>query len=155
MQAICLQEAISPASFCLLCLAVRRSHSRIKVKLTGISTAVCEIKTATINGRDFIFGVLSRRSRYRAGTRYFSRGIDPQGNVSNFNETEQFVVLDHADSKTVGPIRGDIRASYAQIRGSVPIYWAEVNNLRYKPDLVVMDLPKTVCSPTLTETSPS
>ena len=53
-------------------------------------------------------------------------------------------MLDHADSKTVGPVRGDIRASYAQIRGSVPIYWAEVNNLRYKPDLVIMDLPKTV-----------
>lgn len=53
-------------------------------------------------------------------------------------------MLDHADSKTVAPIRGDIRASYAQIRGSVPIYWAEVNNLRYKPDLVIMDLPKTV-----------
>ena len=63
--------------------------------------------------------------------------------MSNFNETEQFILLDHPDSKS-GAIRGEIRASYAQIRGSVPIYWAEVNNLRYKPDLVVMDLSTTV-----------
>merc|ERR1711939_240896 len=87
----------------------------------------CTIKTASINSRDFIFGVISRRSRFRAGTRYFSRGIDQDGNVSNFNETEQFVVLDGPDSKGLGPVRGDVRASYAQIRGSVPIYWAEVN----------------------------
>ncbi|CAD6582654.1 MAG: hypothetical protein CYPHOPRED_002091 [Cyphobasidiales sp. Tagirdzhanova-0007] len=103
----------------------------------------CEVKQATINSRDFIFAVISRRSRYRAGTRYFSRGIDSKGNVSNFNETEQFVLLDHPDSKN-STIAGEIRASYAQIRGSVPIYWAEVNNLRYKPDLVVMDLSTTV-----------
>lgn len=110
----------------------------------SLFSPVCTIKTASINSREFVFGVISRRSRYRAGTRYFSRGIDQDGNVSNFNETEQFVVLDGPDAKGVGPIRGDIRASYAQIRGSVPIYWAEVNNLRYKPDLVVMDLQTTV-----------
>ena len=112
--------------------------------LSSHCSTVCTVKSASINGRDFIFGVISRRSRYRAGTRYFSRGIDPKGNVSNFNETEQFVLLDSADSKQLGPVKGDIRASYAQIRGSVPIYWAEVNNLRYKPDLLIMDMPKTV-----------
>lgn len=112
-------------------------------KKSHAASIVCEVKQPTIRSRDFVFAVLSRRSRYRAGTRYFSRGIDQHGNVSNFNETEQIVLLDHTDSK-VGPVRGDIRASYAQIRGSVPIYWAEVNNLRYKPDLVIMDLPATV-----------
>ncbi|KAE9410696.1 hypothetical protein BT96DRAFT_1011447 [Gymnopus androsaceus JB14] len=33
--------------------------------------------------------------------------------------------------------------SFVQIRGSVPFYWAEVNTVRYKPDLQVMDLPDT------------
>lgn len=64
--------------------------------------------------------------------------------MSNFNETEQFIALDGPDSKGTGGTRGDIRASYVQVRGSVPLYWAEVNNLRYKPDLVIMDLNATV-----------
>lgn len=32
------------------------------------------------------------------------------------------------------------RLSFVQIRGSVPVFWAEVNTLRYKPDLQVMDI---------------
>lgn len=34
--------------------------------------------------------------------------------------------------------------SFVQTRGSVPVFWAEVNNLRYKPDLQIMDLQDTV-----------
>lgn len=29
--------------------------------------------------------------------------------------------------------------SYVQTRGSVPLYWAEINTLRYKPDLQIME----------------
>lgn len=36
--------------------------------------------------------------------------------------------------------------SFVQVRGSVPMFWAEVNNLRYKPDLQVMDIPESVSS---------
>lgn len=39
---------------------------------------------------------------------------------------------------------GKERMSYVQVRGSVPMFWAEVNNLRYKPDLQVMDIPESV-----------
>ena len=31
-----------------------------------------------------------------------------------------------------------------QIRGSIPIFWAEINTLRYKPDVQIMDLQDTV-----------
>ncbi|GAA6022266.1 hypothetical protein JCM8202_001999 [Rhodotorula sphaerocarpa] len=98
-----------------------------------------EFRQASLNGRDFQFGLVSRRNRYRAGTRYFSRGIDAAGNVSNFNETEQLVAggLNGA---------GEVRFSYVQTRGSVPVYWAEINNLRYKPDLKVLDLNSTADS---------
>ncbi|KAK4049589.1 Phosphoinositide phosphatase sac1 [Microbotryomycetes sp. JL201] len=104
-----------------------------------------EFKDATINGRQVLFGLISRRNRYRAGTRYFSRGIDREGNVSNFNETEQVLLLDAQGEKSApgSPARGDIRFSYVQTRGSVPVYWAEIVNLRYKPDLKVMDLSST------------
>ncbi|KAK9446669.1 SacI homology domain-containing protein [Limtongia smithiae] len=85
---------------------------------------------ASIKGMQFTFGLISRRSRFRAGTRYFSRGIDAQGNVSNFNETEQLLILDSVNEDTY---------SFVQTRGSVPVYWAEINNLRYKPKLRVFD----------------
>jgi len=91
---------------------------------------------------------MSRRSRHRAGTRYFSRGIDAQGNTSNFNETEQIVLLDPlpANGEPIrrGRVDGRERLSFVQTRGSAPLFWAEVNNLRYKPDLQIMDIPSTV-----------
>ncbi|GAA5938941.1 hypothetical protein JCM3775_003173 [Rhodotorula graminis] len=110
-----------------------------------------EFKPTSINGRSFLFGLVSRRNRYRAGTRYFSRGIDQKGNVSNFNETEQLVLLDAPGAAATAAaagrggegVRGDVRFSFVQTRGSVPVYWAEINNLRYKPDLKILDLSST------------
>jgi hypothetical protein len=55
------------------------------------------------------------------GTRYHSRGIDDQGNVSNFVETEQIVLVD------------DDLSSFVQIRGSIPLFWRQNINIRYKP----------------------
>lgn len=43
-----------------------------------------------------------------------------------------------------GRVEGKERNSFVQIRGSIPLFWAEVNNLRYKPDMQVMELPETV-----------
>ena len=85
--------------------------------------------------------IISRRNRYRAGTRYFRRGIDHEGHVANFVETEQILLLDRMGKPT-----GDLgaRLSFVQIRGSVPVYWAEINTLRYKPDLQIMELSDTV-----------
>ncbi|RPD81689.1 hypothetical protein L226DRAFT_527952 [Lentinus tigrinus ALCF2SS1-7] len=79
--------------------------------------------------------LISRRSRYRAGTRFFRRGIDPDGHVANFNETEQILL--------VGDESGT-QLSFVQIRGSIPVYWAEVNTLRYKPDVQIMELQDTI-----------
>lgn len=81
----------------------------------------------TIDDTPIIFGLITRRSRYRAGTRYFRRGVDKDGHVANFNETEQFLVLDTEKGQHV--------STYYQIRGSVPVYWSEMNNLKYKPPL--------------------
>lgn len=107
-----------------------------------------ELRSASINNRDLLFLLIARRSRHRAGTRYFSRGIDAQGNTSNFNETEQIVLLDPlpANGEPIrrGRVDGRERLSFVQTRGSAPLFWAEVNNLRYKPDLQVMDIPETV-----------
>lgn len=81
--------------------------------------------------RSFEFSLITRRSVLRAGTRYFRRGIDEDGNVANFNETEQILVTRNDANKENSIFL------FIQIRGSVPIYWAEINNLKYKPNLVI------------------
>jgi hypothetical protein len=91
--------------------------------------------------------LISRRSRYRAGTRYFRRGVDHEGHVANFNETEQILLVQPPATPGVGQVDDDSyasRLSFVQIRGSVPLFWSEVNTLRYKPDLQVMELQETV-----------
>lgn len=109
------------------------------------------ITPARVKSTSFTFALISRRSRHRGGTRYFSRGIDEQGHVSNYNETEQLVILNDATGGLSGFAGGqsmtngkasesgkDLQVfSFVQTRGSVPVYWAEVNNLQYTPKLQV------------------
>lgn len=87
----------------------------------------------TINGHNVNFGLITRRSTHRAGTRYFRRGIDSKGNVANFNETEQILIASVKGEQTL--------FSYLQTRGSVPVFWAEINSLRYRPKLQVIGDP--------------
>lgn len=98
------------------------------------------------------FTLITRRSRHRAGTRYLTRGIDEQGHVANFNETEQIVILNDETGDLGGFAGGggmqngkvgrgegyDTQImSYVQTRGSVPVYWGEVNSLKYVPNLQI------------------
>ncbi|CAF3328579.1 unnamed protein product [Rotaria socialis] len=83
------------------------------------------ISKLDINENSFTYGVISRRSTYRAGTRLFIRGIDNDGKVANFVETEQILQLD------------DVACSYVQTRGSVPCFWSQLPNLHYKPKVTV------------------
>lgn len=52
---------------------------------------VISINQCSLNGKSFLWTIVSRRCCFRAGTRLFTRGIDVQGNVANFVETEQIV----------------------------------------------------------------
>jgi hypothetical protein len=112
------------------------------------SLPAVDLKSSTVNNRELLFLLISRRSRYRAGTRYFTRGIDVNGQTANNNETEQIVLFDplpaNGQMASRGRVDGREKLSYVQTRGSVPVFWAEVNNLRYKPDLQIMDIPETV-----------
>lgn len=84
-----------------------------------------------VNSVPISVGLITRRSRFRAGTRYFRRGIDEDGNVGNFNETEQILTVQGLRKENIQQF------SFLQTRGSVPVYWAEINNLKYKPSLVI------------------
>ncbi|XP_037093651.1 phosphatidylinositide phosphatase SAC2-like [Pollicipes pollicipes] len=64
--------------------------------------------------------LLSRRSRFRAGTRYRRRGVDADGCVANYVETEQVLTC------------GRHHLSFVQVRGSVPVFWAQPG-YKYRP----------------------
>ena len=62
--------------------------------------------------------LISRLSCRRAGTRFNARGVDDDGNVANFVETE-----------TVFWCPPGVHFSYAQVRGSIPIFWEQTAGL--------------------------
>ncbi|XP_057690829.1 phosphatidylinositol-3-phosphatase SAC1-B [Corythoichthys intestinalis] len=79
------------------------------------------MKSTSINGKVFDWSIISRRSCFRAGVRYYVRGIDSEGHAANYVETEQIVQYNSA------------KASFVQTRGSIPFYWSQRPNLKYKP----------------------
>ncbi|OBT98474.1 hypothetical protein VE01_03513 [Pseudogymnoascus verrucosus] len=118
-----------------------------------------EISPTTVKGMPLTIALITRRSRHRAGTRYFSRGIDESGHVSNFNETEQIVIINESgaglggfaggggmqNGKVGGSDGREVQVmSYVQTRGSIPVYWAEVNTLSYTPKLQVRGVESAV-----------
>lgn len=78
--------------------------------------------------------IISRRSIYRAGTRYIKRGIDEDGHCANTVETEQILsVAGHT-------------LSFLQLRASIPIFWSQPG-YKYRPPPIV-DRPKSESFPT-------
>lgn len=79
------------------------------------------IHQVNVNGHYFSFTIISRRSTLRAGSRLFSRGIDHDGNCSNYVETEQ--IVEYVDECI----------SFVQTRGSIPLFWQQRPTIKYKP----------------------
>ena len=120
-----------------------RNHSPANAEVDGFILPLVfgflHIQHTFANHKALTVALISRRSRFRAGTRFFSRGIDVDGNVSNFNETEQMILIPGSTGQTW--------MSYVQTRGSIPLYWAEVMNLKYKPRLRIFgQIDKSVLS---------
>ena len=65
------------------------------------------------NGKDLDMFLISRRRHLMAGTRFNARGLDDDGNVANYVETEQIITY------------GNLLFSFVQIRGSVPLFWSQ------------------------------
>lgn len=86
-------------------------------QLTGVE-ATAHGRTATLD-----VALIARRSADRAGTRHWRRGADARGAAANLVETEQLVALDG----------GAVLASYVQLRGSIPLVWTQIPNIKYKP----------------------
>ena len=72
----------------------------------------------TSSGLPSTLTLISRLSCRRAGTRFNARGIDDDGNVANFVESE---IIFWSPS--------GLCFSYTQVRGSVPIFWEQATGL--------------------------
>jgi len=99
-------------------LAVQPELSRF---VLPVIQGFISIKKCSIKQSSFDFALISRRSCFRAGTRYYMRGVDDEGEVANFVETEQILCF-----------QGEF-SSYVQTRGSIPLYWSQKPCLKYKP----------------------
>ncbi|KAF2664961.1 phosphoinositide phosphatase-like protein [Microthyrium microscopicum] len=141
-------------------LAQGREQPGVDSFILPVMFGMLEIRNTSIKGTPLTYILITRRSRFRSGTRYFSRGLDDEGHVSNFNETEQAVILNDEASKGPVSYAGDqgmqyekLKAavgqeaqilSYVQTRGSVPVFWAEVNNLHYTPKVQIRGVDSAV-----------
>ena len=88
------------------------------VKSLIIPSSSAPLRRAGLSNLPSTLTVISRLSSRRAGTRFNSRGIDDDGNVANFVETE-----------TIFWSPSGICFSYVQIRGSVPVFWESASSL--------------------------
>ncbi|KAH0786490.1 Phosphatidylinositide phosphatase SAC1 [Histomonas meleagridis] len=84
---------------------------------------------STFKTKDFTLLLVSRRSPIRAGTRFWMRGCDEEGNTSNYVETEQVISL------------GSKLFSYVQIRGSIPVLWSQNPDLKSRLPSIYLDTP--------------
>ncbi|KAI8085318.1 SacI homology domain-containing protein [Thamnidium elegans] len=85
--------------------------------IVPVMQGTLQIEPCNIEGYEFDFVLISRRSRERAGMRYQRRGINEDGQVANFVETEQVVLFKRDQANHV--------ASFIQTRGSIPLFWSQ------------------------------
>ncbi|KAJ3075257.1 Phosphatidylinositide phosphatase SAC1 [Podochytrium sp. JEL0797] len=115
----------------LIDLAIAHPETNISAFILPLTCGFMEFKNLPYNHKRVTLGLISRRSKFRAGTRYNTRGVDADGNVANNVETEQVLVFDQ-------PGGGGIKcASYVQTRGSIPLYWGQLINIKYQPKMVI------------------
>ena len=75
-----------------------------------------------IDGETLYFALISRRSQNHCGTRYNTRGINDDGHVANFCESEQIIIYKNN------------LLSFSQLRGSVPVFFQQIG-LRAATDI--------------------
>lgn len=96
------------------------ARSFINKRLDDYVTVVIRGNVAIADGqhlpesrKECELAIISRLSCMRAGTRYNARGVNDNGDVGNFVETEQILITENRVS------------SFVEIRGSVPVFWEE------------------------------
>lgn len=110
----------------LTALSTIKNHN-IDDWIVPFMSAYIEIAHECItDNHKFALLFISRRSCLRQGCRFTKRGIDSNGNVGNFVETEQIIIFPN----------GKIN-SFVQIRGSIPISWSSIVSMKYAPKVYI------------------
>lgn len=87
--------------------------------------AMDAVSEAVTSERQFAWLLIcSRRSKLRAGLRYQRRGIADDGNVANYVETEQILLVRRPSAAHT--------MCFIQFRGSIPLFWKQ-NPYSLKP----------------------
>ena len=83
--------------------------------------------------------LISRRSKYRAGTRFTRRGADGTGAVTNYAETEQICLVLEASGASDGNAEYlEEIYSHVQTRGSIPLRWSSPADVKtYRPRVLI------------------
>lgn len=109
----------------------------------GGMTGTRDPRTGALRPQGGCLGMISRLSWKRAGARFRTRGIDDDGQVANFVETE--VILD-----TGGTGQGEQVYSWVVVRGSVPLFWQQpsqgIQTLQQKVEITRVSLAWSVMS---------
>ncbi len=116
-------------------LITQKSHKEARYFMHPIINGYVLIRSMSSYDSDLDFVIISRKEHKRSGMRFLVRGIDKNGNVANFAETEQYVI--HKKSKSnldVKEFTVDF-ISYLQIRGSIPLFWTQQPNLQLNPSI--------------------
>ena len=88
------------------------------------------ISSPNFNRSKIDFILISRKDCRRPGRRFITRGLDREGNASNFVETENIFI--QYDSQARMKL-----ATYVQIRGSIPLIWTMKPNLKWSPPVKI------------------
>eukprot|EP01038_Epipyxis_sp_PR26KG_P008932 gene8932-12046_t len=91
-----------------------------------VTNAFISYAETTFFNEKFYLIIISRRSKRRQGPRYIKRGIDDNGDVANFVETEQILMKKDRS----------LNASFVQIRGSIPIFWNQSETWKLRPPII-------------------
>uniref|UniRef100_A0A8I3WFC6 Phosphatidylinositol-3-phosphatase SAC1 n=1 Tax=Callithrix jacchus TaxID=9483 RepID=A0A8I3WFC6_CALJA len=97
----------------LLHVPLRQHQVRCCDWLLKVICGVVTIRTVYASHKQAKACLISRVSCERVGARFHTRGVNDDGHVSNFVETEQTIYMDDGVS------------SFVQIRGSVPLFWEQ------------------------------
>ena len=83
--------------------------------------------------------LISRRSKYRTGTRFTRRGVDGSGAVANYAETEQICFVLRGDVGSNNDASDLIEVySHVQTRGSIPLHWSSPADVKaYRPRVYI------------------
>ncbi|EST05593.1 Endonuclease/exonuclease/phosphatase [Kalmanozyma brasiliensis GHG001] len=101
---------------CFLLVVIQGFVGDFQVPLSPVQAAASNVGSnvsSPAGKKTGTLALISRLSWKRAGTRFNTRGVDDDGNVANFVETEALF----SD--------GNVTFTFVQVRGSVPLFWEQ------------------------------